>query len=79
MPNRFDELILTMRMGLVSDNVDLAKDAAAGLYHWLTASAEADSQIRPPPDDLIREVGVMIATRKKAVLGTGVADRQVDI
>ena len=68
MPNRFDELILTMRMGLVSDNVDLAKDAAAGLYHWLTASAEADSQIRPPPDDLIREVGVMIATRKKAVL-----------
>ena len=68
MPNCFDELILTMRMGLVSDNVDLAKDAAAGLHHWLMASAEADSQIQPPPDDLIREIGVAIATRKKAIL-----------
>ena len=67
-PNRFDELILTMRTGLVSDNVDLAEDTAAGLYHWLTASAETDSLIQPPPDDLIREIGVVIATRKKAVL-----------
>ena len=68
MPNRFDELILTMRTGLLSDNVDIAEDAALGLYHWLTTSAEADSQIRPPPDDLIREIGVVIATRKKTVL-----------
>ena len=68
LPNRFDELTSMMRMGLVSDNVDLAEDVAAGLHHWLTASAEADSQIRPPPDDLIREIGVVIATRKKAVL-----------
>ena len=68
MPNRFDELILTMRTGLVSDNVDLAEGAATGLHHWLTASAEADSLIRPPPDDLIREIGVVIATRKKSGL-----------
>ena len=55
-------------MGLVSDNVDLAKDAAGGLYDWLAVSAEADLQIQPPPDDLIREIGVVIATRKKAVI-----------
>ena len=73
MPNRFDELILTMRMGLVSDHVDLAKDAAAGLYHWLTTSAGIASQIRPPSDDLIREIGIIIATRKKAVLAQALA------
>ena len=53
---------------MVSDNVDLAKNSAAGLYHWVTASAEADSQIQLPPDYLIREIGVVIATRKKAIL-----------
>ena len=68
MPNRFDELVLAIKMGLVSDNVDLAKDAAGGLYDWLAVSAEADLHIRPLPDDLIREIGVVIATRKKAVL-----------
>lgn len=68
LPDRFDELALMMRIGLVADNVDLAKGAAKGLYHWLNTSAEADSQIQPPPDDLIREIGVVIATRKKTVL-----------
>ena len=68
LPNRFDELALMMRMGLGADNFDLAKGAAVGLYHWLTTSAEADSQIQPPPDDLIREIGVVIAARKKTVL-----------
>ena len=58
-----------MRMGLVSDNVDLAEGAAVGLHHWLMASAEAASQIQPPPNDLVREIGIMIATRRKKALG----------
>ena len=69
MPNRFDELISTMRMGLVSDNVELAESAVVGLYHWLTTSAEADSQVQLPPNDLVREIGIMIATRRKKALG----------
>lgn len=68
LPNRFDDLALMMRMGLVADNVDLAEGAAVGLYPWLTTSVESDSQVQPPPDDLIREIGVVIATRKKAGL-----------
>ena len=55
-----------MRMGLVSDNVDLAEGAAVGLYHWLTTSVEAASHLQPPPNDLVREIGIMIATRRKA-------------
>ena len=69
LPNRFDELVSMMRMGLVSDNVDLAEGAAVGLYHWLTTSAEVASHIQPPPNDLVREIGIMIATRRKRALG----------
>ncbi|MDE2741310.1 MAG: SIR2 family protein [Gemmatimonadota bacterium] len=69
LPNRFDELVSMMRMGLVSDNVDIAEGAAVGLHHWLMVSAEAASQIQPPPNDLVREIGIMIATRRKKALG----------
>ena len=69
MPNRFDEFALSMRMGLASENENLAENAAAGLYHWLTTSADTTAQIQPPPDDLLREIGVMIATRSKKALG----------
>ena len=69
MPNRFDELALTMRTGLVSENVDIAEGAAVGLHHWLMASAEVASHIQPPPNDLVREIGIMIATRRKKALG----------
>lgn len=69
MPNRFDEFALSMRMGLASDNENLAENAAAGLYHWLTTSADANAQIQPPPDDLLREVGIIIATHRTKALG----------
>ncbi len=69
LPNRFDDLASTMRMGLVSENVDMAEGAAVGLYHWLTESAEVASHIQPPPNDLVREIGILIATRRKKALG----------
>ena len=56
-------------MGLVSDNVDLAKNATSALHYWLTVSSNKNSRIRQPPDDLVREIGVIIATRRKASLG----------
>ena len=68
LPDRFDEIALSMRMGLVSDNVDLAKNATLGLYFWLTTSSVTNSQLQPPPDDLVLEIGVMIATRRKGSL-----------
>ena len=68
LPNRLAELAMLMRMGLASENEGIARDAVIGLHDWAMLSAEADSQLPPPPDDLIREVGVIIATRKKASL-----------
>ena len=68
LPQRLDEIVLAMKMGLVSDHADLAQNAALGLHLWLRASSKEDFQIHPPPDDLIREIGVIIATRREESL-----------
>ena len=67
-PHRLDELVSAMRIGLVSDNVRLANSALQGLFHWLAMSDEEVAQVEPPPDGLVREIGVIIATRRKATL-----------
>ena len=69
MPNRLGEFSMWMRTGLAAEDDTLAGGAAAGLYDWLTTSADADSQTPPPPDDLVREIGVLIATRRTVPLG----------
>ena len=69
MPNRLDDLSRCMRTGLAAEDDTSAEGAAGGFYHWLTTSADADSQTLPPPDDLVREIGVLIATRRKVSLG----------
>ena len=68
LPNRRDELIMLMRRGIVTDDTDFAAHAAVGLFEWLRATTDSSSQIQPPPDDLIREIGVTIATRRKGML-----------
>ena len=69
LPNHLDKFALWIRAGLAAENGALAAGAAVGLYHWLTTSAEADSRLLSPPDELVREVGVIIAIRRKASLG----------
>ena len=68
MPNRLNEFSMWMRMGLAAEDDALAEGAALGLYRWLTISADADSQTLPPPDNLVREIGVLIATRRRVPL-----------
>ena len=68
MPNRYDELIIWLRMGLVSDDRTMAASAISGLYSWMTASAFAQESLPPPPDDVLREIGIIIASRKSVCL-----------
>ena len=68
LPDRLDELATMMRTGLVSDDVSFAAAAGDGLYVWIEESTEPASRLPPPPDDLIREVGIAIATRRKEML-----------
>ena len=68
MPDRIDDIAHAMRTGLASQDELLANNAAAGLYHWLTTSAEVVSKVQRPPNDLVREIGIMIAARRKGPL-----------
>ena len=67
-PDRFDELVGWLRMGLVSDDGDLASSAMSGLRSWMTASVDEVDSLRPPPDDMLREVGLIIASRRSVSL-----------
>lgn len=68
LPNRLAELAMLMRTGLASENEEMARNAVIGLHDWAMASAKAGSQVQSPPDDLIREIGIIIATRRKVSL-----------
>ena len=69
LPECFDQIVLSMKMGLVSEKDRLARDAASGLWFWLRiAKEDSRDKINHPPDDLIREIGIIIATRRKVVL-----------
>lgn len=68
LPDKINDITLSMRVGLASDNVTQAEDAVLGLHFWLRAASAETSPIPPPPDDLLREIGVIIATRRKGVL-----------
>lgn len=69
LPERFDEIVLSMRMGLTSDSDHLAKDAVRGLWFWLRIMADPKAELQAPPDDLVREIGIIIANRRKVALG----------
>ena len=67
-PCRFDDIVLSMRKGLASDDTVLAKNAAEGLWFWLRVADDSTVELRPPPIDLIGEIGVIIAARRKTLL-----------
>ena len=53
---------------MASDDKSIATDAMQGLWYWLDVSADCVLELPPPPIDLVREIGVIIATRRKAAL-----------
>ncbi len=67
-PDRFDELQTWLRMGLVSDDAALVASAMSGLRSWLKASVDTGASLRRPPDDLLREIGLMISSRRSVAL-----------
>lgn len=68
LPDRLDDIATSMRMGLASDKVVTVEEAILGLHTWLISASETMPQISEPPIDLLREIGMMIATRRKNTL-----------
>ena len=69
LPDRLEDFASWMRVGLASDDREVAESATWGLHCWLKESSASTSRLQAPPEDLVREIGVMIATRRKASLG----------
>ncbi len=68
LPSHAHEIEQDMRMGLASDKEFLAVDSVRGLLYWLQIACQKNSGVKTPPVDLVREIGVIIATRRKAAL-----------
>ena len=67
-PDRLEEITSWMRVGLASDNSDIAVKATIGLLSWLEEARCSTITIPAPPEDLVHEIGVIVATRRKASL-----------
>ena len=67
-PERLDEIATELRVGLTSDDRDLADSAITGVFLWLETALNNTYEIPQPPDDLVREVGIAIASRRSTVI-----------
>ena len=68
LPERFEDVIQSLRMGLASDDSKKAQNAAKALEFWLKAGTAKGENLARPSIDLVQEVGVIISTRRKAAL-----------
>lgn len=67
-PALIPEMNTFLRKGLVSENNKIADAAMCGLQYWIYLSLKENFEIPTPSEDLIREVGLAVATRRKASL-----------
>ena len=68
LPHRVAELAAWLRTGLASGSRDMASVALSGLSSWIQMSNSSDLSVHSPPEDILREVGVIIAARRKESL-----------
>ena len=69
LPELTDEIVDDLRLALASDSEKVAADAVRGLGTWLRSASDVAFGLVPPPAELVRELGVIIAIRRKASLG----------
>jgi hypothetical protein len=67
-PSNLDELTRLLRTGLASDDGDTTDSAFLTLHRWLELSTTPEQGVPSPSIELVRELGVAIATRRRGVL-----------
>ncbi len=68
MPDRIEDISSWIRLGLTSDDDLQVSQAMSTLQSWISAHTENPNSVPKPYDDLVREIGVVIATRRKVAL-----------
>ena len=69
-PELAPEIATELRVGITSDHQQLARNALSGLLRWLEEASNPESEIPQPPDDLVKEVGIAIASGRNTVITT---------
>ena len=72
-PKRLTEVTTTLRVGMTSNEEDTAADAVEGVRLWIEGTFDDESGMPSPPDDLVREIGIAIASRRNPVLPAALA------
>ena len=67
-PDYTQETATALRIGVTSDDYELATDAVSAIHHWLEEAPNPGSKIPQPPDDLVLEIGRVIASRRNTVI-----------
>ena len=68
LPRRSAELAYWLRTGLASGNRDISTGAVYGLANWISRSSNVDSSEGGVPKDILRELGIIVAARRKESL-----------
>ncbi len=72
-PMRSADVATALRVGMTSNEVDMADDAVEGVRQWIEGTMDPESGTPNPPDDLVREIGISIASRRRPVLPSALA------
>ena len=64
-----EDVALLMSTGLASDDRKMGESAMWSLHCWMRFASDGALDFIAPPQQLIREVGVSVATRRRTVLG----------
>ena len=67
-PELSDDAVLLMSAGLVSDDYKAAANTMHWLHRWMVWASDPVLDFTAPPEHLVREVGIAIATRRQTVL-----------
>lgn len=69
LPDKNYDINTYLRKGIISDVADNSRNAMYGLYLWVQQALNTNVKTIPlPSDDLLREIGLAIATRRKNTL-----------
>ena len=73
LPRLRDEIVHELRVALASDSSKVAGDASVALSFWLRRASEEIAGVDSPPTELVREIGFIVATRRKSALAIALA------
>ncbi|MCY4652919.1 MAG: hypothetical protein OXC95_07110, partial [Dehalococcoidia bacterium] len=68
LPDREDEIVSWLRLGLASNDSVMLWNALIGLDSWVVNCKQPRYKDRHPPIDLVREIGLIIAVRRRGAL-----------